>query len=42
MVSLKAVLVHAAESMRKEIARKTQIMLARQLGAIRLRELKTL
>jgi transposase len=41
MVTLKALLVHAPESMRKETARKTQIMLARHLAALRPRELKT-
>jgi len=41
MVTLKAMLVHAPESMRKETARKTQIMLARHLAALRPRELKT-
>lgn len=41
MVTLKAMLVHAPESMRKETARKTQMMLARHFAALRPRELKT-
>jgi transposase len=41
MVTLKAMLVHAPEQMRKETAPKTQIMLARHLATLRPRELKT-
>jgi len=42
MVTLKAMLVHAPELMRKETARKTHIMLARHLAALHPRELKTM
>lgn len=41
MVTLKAMLVHAPEQLRVETARKTQIMLARHLAALRPRELET-
>lgn len=41
MVTLKAMLIHAPETLRQETARKTQITLARQLAAIRPRELET-
>jgi transposase len=41
MITLKAMLVHAPEQLRLEMARKTQIMLARHLANLRPRELKT-
>jgi transposase len=41
MVTLKAMLIHAPETLRQETARKTQITLARQLAAMRPRELET-
>lgn len=41
MVTLKAMLVHAPQQLRVETARKTQIMLARHLAALRPRELET-
>lgn len=41
MVTLKAMLIHAPEQMRKDTAEKTQIMLARYLGALRPRGLDT-
>ena len=41
MVTLEALLVHAPEQLRVETSRKTQIMLARHLAALRPRELDT-
>lgn len=41
MVTLKAMIVHAPEPLRKELARKTPIMLARHLAAMRPRGLNT-
>lgn len=41
MVTLKAMLIHAPEQLRKDTAEKTQIMLARHLAALRPRTLDT-
>lgn len=41
MITIKAMLVHASEQMRLDAARKTQIMLARNLANLRPRELET-
>ena len=41
MVTLKAMLIHAPEQLRHQMAQKTQIMLARHLAALRPRELQT-
>lgn len=41
MITIKAMLVHAPEQMRLDLARKTQIMLARHLANLRPRELET-
>lgn len=41
MVTLKAMVVHAPERLRREVARKTPVMLARHLAALRPRGLAT-
>lgn len=41
MVTLKAMLIHAPENMRRDMAGKTQIKLARHLAALRPRDLQT-
>ena len=41
MITLKAMLVHAPEQLRHDMVKKTQIMLARHVAALRPRDLET-